>query len=73
MIVCHCESLTDRQLRAAVRAGARSCADLMQACGAGTGCGGCKPALEELLVEERPRAGAIARGREVRLPLVQHA
>ncbi|MCA1707964.1 MAG: (2Fe-2S)-binding protein [Actinobacteria bacterium] len=61
MYVCHCRAVTDRRVQAAVDGGARSPAEIGRRCGAGTGCGGCLPALQALLAElgqasERRRA-----------------
>ena len=53
MIVCHCHRVTDREIRACVRGGARSCEDVGDACGAGTGCGGCVPLVHDLVQESR--------------------
>jgi len=53
MIVCHCRCVCDRVIRAAIRAGASSEEAVSDACGAGSGCGGCVPVLTELLEEER--------------------
>ena len=51
MYICHCRAVTDRRLRAALEEGARDPDDLGRRCGAGTGCGGCLPALQALLAE----------------------
>ena len=69
MIVCHCTQTSDRAVRALAREGAESVEDVMSACGAGACCGGCKPLLEELIVEERMIAHAREAGR-VRLVLL---
>jgi bacterioferritin-associated ferredoxin len=53
MIVCHCHGITDREIRASVQRGALSCGEVAQACGAGSGCGGCEPAVEDLVRSER--------------------
>jgi bacterioferritin-associated ferredoxin len=47
--VCHCRAVTDREIEGEVAAGARTIEDLAARCGAGSECGGCWPALEELL------------------------
>ena len=65
MIVCHCARVCDRTIRAAVREGARTQDAVARACGAGSMCGGCVPAVSEILEEER-KPGA-------RLPLVTSA
>jgi len=49
--ICHCRAVTDQRLRAALEDGARDPVDLGRRCGAGTGCGGCLPALQALLAE----------------------
>jgi len=48
-IVCHCEGVRDRTIVKAIQRGARSLGDVQVACGAGTGCGGCIPAVMDLL------------------------
>jgi len=55
MIVCHCHGVTDREIRASVQHGARTCADVSDACGAGTGCGGCSSLVTEIVSGERRR------------------
>jgi bacterioferritin-associated ferredoxin len=49
MYVCLCQGVTDRTVRKAVRRGASTLDEVAVACGAGTGCGGCWGALEELI------------------------
>jgi bacterioferritin-associated ferredoxin len=56
MIVCHCKSVSDRAIRAAVRNGARTRNDVVKACAAGTCCGGCAPAVDEIIEAETERA-----------------
>lgn len=41
MFVCGCRAVTDREVHAAVRAGARSAAEVADHCGAGSRCGNC--------------------------------
>lgn len=53
MLVCHCRAVTDRQIEAAALCGAGSVREIVQACGAGGVCGGCRPVIEEIL-EETP-------------------
>jgi assimilatory nitrate reductase catalytic subunit len=48
-IVCHCEVVRERSIVAAIHNGARSLADVQEACGAAMRCGGCGPAVAELL------------------------
>jgi bacterioferritin-associated ferredoxin len=49
MWVCHCKSVTDRQIRSAINAGARTAVEIGSYCRAGTGCGGCLPEVCRLL------------------------
>ena len=51
MYVCHCRAVTDREIRAAIDAGAQTIPALNEACGAGGRCRGCWPVLLELLGE----------------------
>jgi bacterioferritin-associated ferredoxin len=45
--------VTDRLIRSVVRDGAQSCDDVAELCGAGACCGGCRPAVDEIVREER--------------------
>ncbi len=58
MIVCSCRLLSDREIRTAVLSGATSLDDLGRRLGAGTGCGGCLPTLEDLLEEAQEQRAA---------------
>ena len=49
MVICHCRGVSDAAICAAVESGARDRAAIANQCGAGSGCGGCWPALEALL------------------------
>ena len=49
MFVCSCQAVTDRTIKAAIASGARTIDDIATRCGAGARCGGCWPALAELL------------------------
>ncbi len=49
MLICHCQAVNDHAIRAAIQAGATDSRDLAAMCGAGSRCGGCVPALLELL------------------------
>ena len=53
MIVCLCEGLNDKQLRATIREGADSVRAVRKACGAGGHCGSCVCDIRELLAETR--------------------
>lgn len=52
MIVCHCQQVTDRQIRRLVRHGASSCREVAKACGAASRCGACRPAVVEIIEDE---------------------
>ena len=60
MIVCSCNAVTDREIRRAVLAGASTLRAVARSCRAGTGCGGCRLALQALIREAREDA-AVAR------------
>ncbi|MEO0325653.1 MAG: (2Fe-2S)-binding protein [Myxococcota bacterium] len=60
MLVCHCKKVHCRTVRSAVRAGASDVDSVGRACGAGTGCGGCRPLVDALVAQER---GGVRLGR----------
>jgi bacterioferritin-associated ferredoxin len=49
MYICHCKAVTDRAVKTAIDAGARSVADVTARCRAGGGCGNCHEVLLALL------------------------
>ena len=49
MWVCLCKGVNDRQIRAAINAGARTPEDIAAQCRATTGCGGCLPEVCRIL------------------------
>jgi bacterioferritin-associated ferredoxin len=51
MLVCHCAVVSDRTIRATIAAGADDVDAVGQGCRAGVACGGCRPAIEDLLAE----------------------
>ncbi|MEM1414621.1 MAG: (2Fe-2S)-binding protein [Myxococcota bacterium] len=53
MLVCHCKKVHCRTVRSAVRDGADCVDSVGRACGAGTGCGGCRPLVSALIDQER--------------------
>lgn len=59
MIVCHCQCVSDREIRSCAREGARDLADIGRACGAGTGCGGCRPEIASILDTEQSAQAAL--------------
>jgi NAD(P)H-nitrite reductase large subunit len=50
-ILCHCEVVRDRTIVKAIHRGAHSLAAVQAACGAATSCGGCTPAVLDLLAQ----------------------
>jgi bacterioferritin-associated ferredoxin len=57
MYVCICRAIRDRDIDAAVRAGARRPADVFKACGQNPQCGGCacdmRKQIEQTIARER--------------------
>ncbi|TCM47802.1 bacterioferritin-associated ferredoxin [Kribbella sp. VKM Ac-2568] len=51
MIVCHCEVVSDREVRESIDLGARTLAQVCGATGAGRNCGGCVFSLKRLLCQ----------------------
>ncbi|OWY58737.1 hypothetical protein B7486_78370, partial [cyanobacterium TDX16] len=49
MLVCHCHVVFHDEIQAEIEAGAHSPEELGRSCGAGTSCGGCHAALDEML------------------------
>lgn len=52
MIVCHCQGVSDRVIRESVQKGARTHREVALACGAGRRCGGCRPAVADVIAAE---------------------
>jgi bacterioferritin-associated ferredoxin len=51
MVVCHCNAVNDREIRAEILAGALDVDGVAERCDAGTRCGSCRPVVEALLAE----------------------
>ena len=49
MWICLCKGVSDREIRSAINAGARTPVEIGAHCRAGTGCGGCLPEVGRLL------------------------
>ena len=49
MRICHCKGVSERQIRSAINAGARTAVEIGVRCRAGTGCGGCLPEVCRLI------------------------
>ncbi|MEM9195503.1 MAG: (2Fe-2S)-binding protein [Myxococcota bacterium] len=56
MLICHCKRVNDRTIKSAIDDGARSIEAVGRHCGAGTGCGGCRPAIDHLLRDSKRTA-----------------
>jgi len=63
MIVCVCHGIPCKKIRAVIREGAESVDAVGAACGAGTDCGACRDAIEDLIEET-------ASSRRAHLPLL---
>jgi bacterioferritin-associated ferredoxin len=59
MLVCHCHAVNDHTIRRCVDDGARSRNDVREACGAGSSCGGCRPAIDRLIALEHNAQSAV--------------
>jgi len=56
VIVCHCNAVRAEEIRSEVRLGAETVELVSARCGAGARCGGCRPAIEALIVDELVRS-----------------
>jgi bacterioferritin-associated ferredoxin len=54
LYACICERVSEGEVRAVIRCGARTEESVGEACGAGTGCGTCLDRICELIDEEHP-------------------
>jgi bacterioferritin-associated ferredoxin len=55
MIICQCNGVSDRTIRKLLRDGASNRNDVVRACMAGKACGGCVPAIDQIIEVERER------------------
>ena len=55
MIICQCNGVSDRTIRKLVRDGATNRNDVVRACMAGRACGGCVPAIDQIIEAEQER------------------
>jgi len=49
VVVCHCNAVNDRAIRAEIATGALDADELAARCGAGARCGSCVPVIEAIL------------------------
>jgi bacterioferritin-associated ferredoxin len=61
MLVCLCNGLTDRAIRAAAESGATCCKGVWARCGCRPDCGQCGPTIRDILADHlaRPRSHAV--------------
>ncbi|MEZ4451497.1 MAG: (2Fe-2S)-binding protein [Nannocystaceae bacterium] len=57
VVVCHCNTVTVRQVIACARRGAHTLEAIGVACDAGIGCGSCRGAILTILDDEAARRG----------------
>jgi len=56
MILCLCEGISDREIQKLICSGAGSVKAISKICGAGTGCGLCRPYLRAMLKKHKNSA-----------------
>ena len=59
-MVCLCNRVTERRVRRAISKGASTVDDVIAECGAGGGCTGCHPTIEQILDEPVAVRGLLA-------------
>jgi len=64
MFICVCKAVTDSEVRAAIRGGARSREEVTDACQAGGDCGSCHHMIEEMVEEHEELIAASSLVRE---------
>lgn len=55
MIVCHCLAINDRLIEAVADGQPVTVDDVIERCGAGARCGGCRESIQQVLDEARGR------------------
>lgn len=71
MLVCHCNGVSDRAIRKAVRKGASNSSDVGMRTGAGTCCGGCLDTVNAIIRAESGSAHDKAGSSElIALPVI---
>jgi len=69
MWICLCKGVTDRQIRAAINAGASTPKEISDRCRAATGCGGCLPEVCRLLADHLAARAFLTDSRQDRIPV----
>ena len=64
MLVCHCHRVNDARVEAVLAAGADGLRGVVRATRAGTGCGGCLPALRSLCATRAAETACAVHGDE---------
>ena len=72
MIVCLCKGVSCGAIRNAIAEGNTTVDDIGRACGAGTDCGGCEGAIEDI-VEQEIGSAALASCPRRSLPVIRAA
>ena len=67
MLICHCKAVYEREIRELVRGGAVTRSQVAIACQAGTECGGCSAAVDEIISAELPGAALLPLGPSLEL------
>ena len=63
MLICHCKAVNDRRILEQARLGSQTVGQIGRATGAGTCCGGCVPAIRQILERTRSLPVLSASGR----------
>ncbi len=61
MLVCLCQGISEKRVKAAIRSGACTRKQVTKACRAGGGCGGCHDVIKEMIAEHGSPAEPAAR------------
>jgi bacterioferritin-associated ferredoxin len=62
MYVCICRAVTDKVVKATIRAGAATVDAVADACGAGGDCGGCRGTIDAMIEDDGEAVACGARG-----------
>jgi len=58
VLICHCFGVNETRIRELARGGRASLLQVLRSCRAGADCGGCHPAIRQILAAERERCAA---------------
>ena len=65
MLICHCHRISDQKIVEHARSGAETVGQVGKICKAGTECGGCVPAIRQLLDEVKTEALLVSQRAEL--------